>query len=355
MNAIELKRYVYENNKITLILESLDCHHVKSHSGESYYTFGVPDGDNPSSSTIYNNEYLGVVCYTRNIKDKFGNSDLISLVSFINKEENFSKNLKWICDCVGLDYYSEEIEDIPDSIKWTRWMMKVANDELEEEKEYLKPINERILTYYKPYLSKLFYEDGIPHEIQLDFEIGFDLATHRITMPIRDDLGTLVGVKGRAILEEQGDKYIYLEPCAKTHILYGLYNNYYYIKKLNKVIVVESEKSVMKLMGYGIFNVVAISGHDLSKAQIEKLIRLNVDEIIICYDEDVNRLENGKISKKEYMIEVNKFIPQQNVSLMIDVDGVVLGKKESPADNRDKFVQLYENRIKIKRMVANEV
>lgn len=352
MNAVELKRYIYENNKIPLILETLDCHHIKSHN-ESYYSCGMPDGDNPKSTIIYNDEYIGVSAYTRNIKDKYGNSDLISLVSFINKEENFSKNLKWICDCIGLDYYSDEIDDIPDSIKWTRWMMKVANDELEDEKEYLKPIPEIILTYYKPYLSKMFYEDDIPYEIQQEFEIGYDLATHRITIPIRDELGTLVGVKGRSMFDHQGDKYIYLEPCAKSHILYGLYNNYDDIKKYNQVIVVESEKSVMKLMGYGIFNVVAIGGHQLSKTQVEKLTRLNVDEIVICYDEDVCRLENGKVSKKEYMEEVNKFIPQQNISIMVDINGTILDKKESPADNREKFIQLYESRMKIKRTVDN--
>lgn len=352
MNAIELKRYIYENGKIETVLEALGCHHIKSHN-QQYYSCGMPDGDNTKSTIVYNDEWIGVQAYTRNIKDKFGNSDIISLVSFINSEENFSKCLKWICDCVGLDYYSDEIDDIPDSIKWSRWISKVVKDELSEEREYLKPISESVLTYYKPYLSKMFYEDGIYHEIQQEFEIGYDLLTHRITIPIRDELGTLVGVKGRAMFDFQGDKYIYLEPCAKSHILYGLHNNYKDIKKQNQVIVVESEKSVMKLMGYGFFNAVAIGGHDISKIQVEKLIRLNVDEIVICYDEDVNRLNDGKISKKEYMKEVDKFILQQNVSLMIDVKGEILSKKESPADDRNKFIKLLENRVKIQRSVVN--
>lgn len=349
MNSIELKKYIYENNKIINILESLNCHHIVNHN-EVYFSCGVPDGDNPKSTLIKNNEYLSVKAYTRNIKDKYGHSDLISLVGFINKEDNFSKNLKWICDVIGLDYYSEGIDDIPDSIKWTKWMMKVASGELEDEKEFLKPVSEKVLTYYKPYLSKMFYEDGIAHEIQQEFEIGYDLATHRITMPIRDELGTLVGVKGRSTINGDSDKYIYLEPCAKSHVLYGLYNNYEDIKKKNQVIIVESEKSVMKLMSNGIFNSVAIGGHQLSKIQVEKLIRLNVDEIVICYDEEVCRdKETGKVSKTEYMQEVDKFIPQQDVSIMVDIHGTILDKKESPADCIDKFNIMYGNRIKIKR------
>ena len=63
------------------------------------------------------------------------------------------------------------------------------------------------------------------------FEIGYDLDSHRITFPVRDEIGTLVGVKGRALYEWQGDKYIYLERCAKSHILYGLWQNFEDIKK----------------------------------------------------------------------------------------------------------------------------
>lgn len=348
MNALDLKKYIYENNKIPDVLHALNCHHVVNHN-EVYYSCGMPDGDNTKSTIIRNDEFLRVDAYTRNIKDKYGCSDILSLVGFINKEENFSKTLKWVCDTIGLDYYSDTVDDVPESIKWTKWIMKIASGEIEDEKEHLKPISEKVLTYYKPYLSKVFYQDGIPYEIQQEFEIGYDLATHRITMPIRDELGTLVGVKGRAILESQGDKYIYLEPCAKSHILYGLYNNYDDIKRKDQIIVVESEKSVMKLMGYGYFNAVAIGGHQLSKSQVGKLIRLSVNEIIICYDEEVCRQDDGKISKEEYMEEINKFIPQQNVSVMVDIDGTILDKKESPADDRDKFIQMYENRMKIKR------
>lgn len=70
-----------------------------------------------------------------------------------------------------------------------------------------------------------------------------------------------------------------------------------------------------------------------------------MDEIIICYDEDVFRKENGIVSKKEYMDEINKFITQQRVSVMVDIDGKILNKKESPVDNMVNFKKLYENRV----------
>ena len=308
----------------------------------------MPDGDNTKSTIIYLDEYLSVKAYTRNIKDEYGNSDLISLVAFINQESNFFQNLKWLCDAIGLDYYGGLEEDIPESLKWTKWMTKSLENEEDEEIEYLKPINEKILNYYIQRPHKLLTDDGVLPEVQEFFEIGYDLDSHRITFPIRDDIGTLVGVKARAIKREQGDKYIYLEKCAKSHILYGLHQNFSDIKKANSVIVVESEKSVMKLYGYGYFNAVAIGGHQLSKIQVEKLIRLGVSEIILCYDEDAYRdKETGKIIKKDYKEEVNKFISQQKVSIMIDENREYLQAKESPADRQDVFDIMLEKRITV--------
>lgn len=62
------------------------------------------------------------------------------------------------------------------------------------------------------------------------FEIGYDDVSNRITIPVRDEMGTLVGVKGRLFLkqeemteEEQRVKYIYLECCNRARLLYGLY------------------------------------------------------------------------------------------------------------------------------------
>lgn len=352
MNVSEIKEYILEEDeRIEKILETLECHHIKKHSG--YYSCGMPDGDNPSSTIIYTNEYIGVTAYTRNIKDKYGNSDIISLIGFINKEENFSQNLKWLCDILEIDYYGEVNDDIPESIKWTKWILKEsANNGEEEEKEYLKPIDEKILDYYIKLPHKILTDDGIPLEVQIFFEICYDLATHRIIFPIRDEIGTLVGAKGRAIHSWQGDKYIYVEPCAKSHVLYGLYQNFKDIKRLDQVIVVESEKSVMKLYSYGIFNAVAIGGHQLSKTQCEKLTRLGVSEIVLCYDEEVHRdTETQKIDKRAYKDEINKFIPQQNVSIMVDEDvkNKILNSKESPADDFEKYKILYENRIKFKR------
>jgi DNA primase len=324
----------------------LGCHHIKPHDNNRYITCAFPDGDNKKGMTIYT-ESLVIDAYTRNIKDKYGNSNIFTLTCFI-KDLYFPFALKWLCEILGLDYYKEEQEDIPISLRLTRMLIDMNEGiENEDEKEFIKPISEQILTYYYPYLSKLFKNDGISYATQKEFEVAYDLSSNRITIPIRDELGTLVGVKGRYYLKECTsfeDKYIYLEPCAKSKLLYGLYKTINYIKEEDSVIVVESEKNVMFLWEHGIRNVVAIGGHILHKIQVEKITRLGISEVILCYDEDVNRLETGKVDKKEYKIEASKFIPQITVSAMVDINGEILKKNQSPSDDIIIFKKMLQER-----------
>lgn len=348
MDISELKEFIYENEKIELILEELGCHSIKSRKDNTYFSCAFPDGNNIKGLIVYNNEYLNIESYTRTIENPFGvKPSIIDVVCFI-KDLYISNAIKWLCDALGLDYYSNPDEELPPSLQWTKMIFEMKSKSDNEKEEYLKPINTEILKYYKPYVNDIFKEDGISYHVQREFEIGFDLASNRYTIPIYDELNICVGVKGRYYdkeVPEDEDKYIYLEPCAKTRVLYGLNKTYAHIKEKDEVIVVESEKGVLKAWEDGIYNVVAISGHDLSRTQVDKLTSLGVKEIILCYDEDVFRKEDGKISKKEYMNEINKFIEQQRVSVMVDIMGNILRKKESPIDNIEKFKTMYDNRI----------
>ena len=74
--------------------------------------------------------------------------------------------------------------------------MQSVDTDTETEKP-LKPIPEKILSYFEPYVNDMFCEDGVGYDTQVEFEIGYDEFTNRITIPIRDDLGNLVGVKAR--------------------------------------------------------------------------------------------------------------------------------------------------------------
>lgn len=341
MDIEGLKEYILENNYIPIILDALGCHHIKHKDG--YYHAGNPDGDNPTAITVYENTNLTTINYTRDITNKKNlTTDLITLVEYF-KSETFYNSIKWICDIIDLDYYHNFDDDVPESIRLTKLIMEMQQGEnqIEEEKP-LKPIPEIILTYYKKYVNDFFYKDNINYEVQQEFEIGYDEATNRITIPIRDELSNLVGVKGRLFeteIAEGQNKYTYIERCARSKILYGLYKTYPFIKQEKLVFVGESEKSVLQMISMGYYNAVGIGGKKISKCQIDKLTRLCVD-IVFLFDKDVTQEELKSIA--------DRFIDGVVIYAVIDTIGI-LNEKESPTDNPDKFKQLISKcKIRIK-------
>ena len=329
-----LKEHILENNFIPTILEELGCHHIRKKDG--YFQCANPDGDNVTAVCVYENTNLTTINYTRDISNgKNIHTDLISLVEFY-KNETFPYAVKWICDVLDIDYYSNLDEDLPKSLQLTKMLVEMQSVDTESETEKpLKPISEKILSYFKPYVNDMFNEDGVSYETQAEFEIGYDEFTNRITIPIRDDLGNLVGVKARYFyrqVPEDEQKFMYIEKCARSQILYGLYKTINFIKKAQRVFVTEAEKGVQQLYDKGYFEAVATGGSKISKSQIDKLTRLCVP-IIFVFDKDITKEELDDIA--------NRFIDGTEVYALIDTIGI-LNEKESPTDNISKFEQLLE-------------
>lgn len=350
MKVRDLFQKIIDDEKIINVLEELEMHHI-SDKGD-YITCGYPTGDNPKSVTVYKDN-LWVNSYTRDIADDYGYTNIISLVSYI-KDFYFTRSIKWICDICKYDYYESPKKKVGmlkflDEVYSNKSVSK-DNDEV----EYLKPIDESLLDYYGNYCNMLFKKDNINFQTQSDFELGYDLETHSITIPIRDELSTLIGIKARLHkrnkdIKPWDSKYFYIVPCAKSRVLYGLHKTMPYIKRAKSVYVVESEKAVMQLWTVGIRNVVAVSGHRPSRTQVKKIVQLRVNDIILCFDEDVGRQEDGSVNMEEYIKVASMFLPCQNVYGMIDFKGNILDKKESPTDNMEKFLRLDSEKILIER------
>ena len=337
MDTRELKRYIYDNKYVEQILNSIGCHHIQYHAGGGYWTACNPDGDKKHAIILYDSEPLICLNKTRQMVKGSRTTDIIDLVCF-TKELAFPQALKLMCSEIGISYYHDFDEDIPESFKFLQ-MVEDMSTNLEMEKEQpLKPISENILSYYQPFVNDLFYEDHITYTTQKDFEIGFDPETNRYTIPIRSEIGDLVGVKGRYFYREvpsNENKYVYLEPCSKSKILYGLYKTMPYIKNKNIVYVTEAEKAVLQLWSYGYRNCVSTGGKTLSQYQIDMIVRLGV-KIVLCFDKDVERKEIEDISER--------FPDGIPIYYIYDEDNI-LDKKESPSDNPDKWERLVQNNI----------
>ena len=344
MDIAELKTYIYTNDLAKDVLSALGCTRIKSHS--NYISAANPDGgDNPNAIILYLSEALICIDYTRNIINANRATDIFDLISYF-KDCNFFQSLKWVCDTLGLDYYSEP-QDVPESLQIIKLLKSMSVGEDDEDDSPVKPISENILDYYLPYGNKMWEDEGISLSTQADFKISYDPQSNYIAIPIYDSVGSLVGVKGRYFGEpdEWHSRFIYLEKCNKSKILYGLWENRECIKNSNTLIIVESEKSVLKAAELGYRNVVATGGKTISKYQIELITRTGCTPIL-ALDKDVDEDELRDIA--------NMFMDGITVYAVIDKDNI-LDEKESPPDNPQKWQRLIKNNIyKIKGGDSNE-
>jgi len=337
LDVKELKNYIYENRYIEQILQSIGCHHIKYHSSSKYWSCANKTGDNNKAVIIKDNEFLFCTNYTRRMIETERTTDIIDLVCY-TLDLTFPNGLKHICDEIGMSYYHDFEEDIPESFKILKMLEELDSNCSEEKDRPLKPISEEILSYYKPYVNDLFCNDGINYLTQREFEIGYDEETNRYTIPIRSELGDLVGVKGRYFYRDVPDnenKYVYLEPCAKSKIIYGLHKTIDYIKQTRKVYVGEAEKFTLQVWSYGYKNTGGAGGKELSRYQIDMLVRLGVD-IIFCFDSDVTKEELEQLA--------DRFPEGVPLFYMYDEDKI-LGEKESPSDDIKKWTHMIKNNI----------
>lgn len=333
MDVQSLKEYILDNDKLPEILQEIGCHSIHNHGG--YITCGNKTGDNKSAIVVYINENLTVVNYTRSMTNNKRTTDIFDLICY-NEDCSFPEALKFCCNLFGLDYYQEP-EDIPESLQILKILQQMATEEWVNDDAPLKPINEKILSYYFPYGNKLWEDDGISLSTQRLFEVAFDPMTNSIVIPIRDEQGSLVGIKARRMEYDPDSglsKYFFLEPCSKSRVLYGLFQNIKLIQLTGVVWVGESEKFVQQLYDMGYYGV-STGGTKISKAQVEMLTRLNA-KIVFCYDEDVDEEQLKGIS--------DMFLDGIPVYAIIDKEHI-LENKESPSDNPKKFQYLIKNNI----------
>ena len=346
MLASELKETILNNSYTEQILEEIGCHSIVNH-GE-YITCANKTGDNKQAIVIYLNDNLTCINYTRSMSKEKRTHDIFDLVSY-NQEISFPEALKFVCDIIGIDYYNFQ-EELPESLQVLRMLKDMEINDGTEDNTPLKPISEKILSYYLPYGNVMFQDDGISLRTQQEWEIKYDPQSNSIVIPLRDEFGTLIAIKARrfkytqdtppekrrfdCILAEEESKYFFLEPGAKSQILFGLYKNFNAIQKQGIVYVGESEKFCLQLYDMGYYGV-SCGGSKLSKRQTEMLTRLGV-KICLCFDKDINEEKLQNIA--------NGFIDGVPIYAIIDKDNI-LDIKQSPSDDVNKWVYMIKNNI----------
>ncbi|MBY6268929.1 DNA primase [Parageobacillus thermoglucosidasius] len=120
----------------------------------------------------------------------------------------------------------------------------------------------------------------------------FDRFRHRIMFPILNHHGDTVGFSGRLLGEGQ-PKYLNSPETAIFHkgkILYNFHQARLHIRKHQEVILLEGFADVISAVQAGVAHSVATMGTALTEEHA-RILRRNVDTVIICYDGDASGIE----------------------------------------------------------------
>lgn len=329
----EVKMYLLDNPaSIQRILETFDFDKVRIYNNEIRCAF--EHGMNPTAIVIRlkNNDGLFVKDYQRNV-----NYDLIT---YIVKE----KNIKFK-DVINVVKQETGISSLYNYKKRTGLFGDIYNNITRSTGNIeVQTYPEEILNQYEDIPNLLWLMDGIEIATQRKWNVGYDVVSQRITLPIRTPTGEIMAIKGRANFElsEFEPKYLYLEQGPMSQTLFGFSENYDKLYDGN-IMVFESEKSVLKLDSWGYHNAVALGSNSLSITQAKLLMSLNPKSITFMLDNNLpfeNTKRNVEILRE--FCKMRKLdIKFWNWTYNLDLDD-----KAAPCDGtREEFIYILENEI----------
>ncbi len=358
------------------IRDQLETEHIfellQEWGGEPEYTgFGIisatichnQPGVGSRKLYYYNNSGL-FRCYT-GCDSYFDVFELVIKVQKIQNDREFDLNdaIRWIAQRFGI---SGSVEDDENQSELEDWKTLAGYDRIKEVK--LKESPEILLKEYDDHILQNFnykvkltpwLKEGISQEVLNVARIGFYPGGDQITIPHYDEYGRFIGLRGRTVCQEEAERYGKYRPlkiCGQgyNHPL-GM-NLYNYnlakenIKTIEKAIVFEGEKSVLKYKTYfGIDNDISVAccGSSVSNYQVHLLQKAGAKEIIIAFDRQFQEIGDNEYKHlTKNLLTLSKKHKNEIVISCIFDKNKLTGYKDSPIDcGKEIFLQLFKERI----------
>ena len=203
-------------------------------------------------------------------------------------------------------------------------------------------------------------KDGISEEAMKTFNILYSPLQNKIVIPHYDEDNRLIGIRGRALNEEDliYGKYmpfkienkLYRHPLGYN--LYGLNMNKDNIKKKKRAIVAEGEKAVLQyetMYGREQNIVVAVCGSALSPYQVDLLRAAGAEHLLIAFDAPNDMSSQGRINHYKTLYKLCERYHWKIHIGFIDDRKSILNAKESPTDKgRAAFEELIKDSVWIR-------
>jgi hypothetical protein len=321
-----------------------------------------PPGE--GSRKLYYYENTGLFrCYT-GCDSYFDIFELTTKVAKIQWDKEFDLNdaVRWIAQRFGFsgDHESRPEDEALDDWKYLANYERIQDVVVKNNTIVLKEYENDILERFN-YSVKIgpWLREGITQDALNQARIGYYPGADQITIPHFDKDGRFIGLRGRTLCAEEGERFgkyrpmkvnreMYNHPLGMN--LYNLNNSFDKIKLMKKAIIFEGEKSCLLYQSYfGLENDISVAccGSSVSSYQIQMLMEAGAEEIIIAFDRQFKEIGDDEFKhlKTNLMRLRDKYKNFVLISFIFDKN-MITGYKSSPIDEGpDKFLQLFKERI----------
>lgn len=331
-------RFDYEKIDVVEFLRGLGVQNVRDQGYEVSYSCPF-DGHsredaNPSATmskvTIVKNsgdEYPPTTFYC------FGCGRAGTAVTFLSEYEGVSPlvSRKMLRERFGMSFREPEgslVDEIFESLQKDkeRYPLEFEQSEIpDEELEKRQLPWEYEETMKLPHGMSYMLLRGFREDVCKKFNIGYDVISGRISIPLFDERNRLVGFKGRAIRPDQQPRYLVLggedygfDTCDVSLILFGLpqaMDTQAWIER-RELNVVEGELNAIAMVQKGYPNTVGISGQYLSDRQAA-ILKDTCRRVNLIFD-DLDKEANAARKLERYMAV---YVAQQRDKDPADMSG----------------------------------
>lgn len=221
----------------------------------------------------------------------------------------------------------------------------------------LSEYNRNIIDTLPPLYPQAWIDEGISEETMDKYQIRYYERCNQTVIPCFDDEARLVGVRVRNWDKDRVEQAKYMPlvtldgTCYKfntNQVFYGINYNKPEIERTGKVIIVESEKAVMKLDTYmGEHNIaLGMYGSNLGIQRRNQLIKMGVNTVSYVVDNDFIGQDDAFF--EQWREKIQHFIKLWDGFCRVEIvwDNLgLLGPKENATDRtKEVWEQLWENR-----------
>ena len=225
----------------------------------------------------------------------------------------------------------------------------------------LSEYNRNIIDTLPPLYPQAWIDEGISEETMDKYQIRYYERCNQTVIPCFDDEARLVGVRVRNWDKDRVEQAKYMPlvtldgQCYKfntNQVFYGINYNKPEIERTGKVIIVESEKAVMKLDTYmGRHNIaLGMYGSNLGIQRRNQLLKMGVNTVSYVVDNDFIGQDDAFF--EQWREKIQHFIKLWDGFCRVEIvwDNLgLLGPKENATDRtKEIWEQLWENREIIK-------